>query len=168
MLSGCLGISVRINSVLFFSHLAISLFNADRPPASSSDTSFNERIICCCSVQSVESSPKTRSAAAKNNGPLILNARQFSGNCLPSIRPSPVTSSTWVMAAISFINSSAANTIPAVIAITISNNTVNAKQVINTQTSPRGAVLIKCTALCASLIPQATITNNAAIAGIGK
>src|SRR5690606_3564122 len=146
--------------VLQLRHLLRNFCSADRPPASSSGTAsiysttpFKPAILS-------DSSPKTRSAAAKNSGPLIWNTCQPSGTAVSDMRLRFwEISFTCVMSAISRMNSRDASTMPTEIAITISNSTVSDRQVPNTIRSPVGAVFSRCTALWASLMFQATITS---------
>ncbi|MNZ84111.1 hypothetical protein D3C78_1028570 [compost metagenome] len=66
------------------------------------------------------------------------------------------------------INNSDASTIPTLMAITISNNTVSDMQMSITIMSSFGARRSRCTTLCASLMFHATINSRAAIADSGS
>ena len=73
----------------------------------------------------------------------------------------------WVRVMLLLINSMAAKPIPTATAIVISNRTVKVKHKSRTTTSSLGAILMDRMKCFASLIFQATISNNAAIDAMG-
>ncbi len=75
---------------------------------------------------------------------------------------------TFVICETSRMKRSDASTMPALIAITMSNSTVSTRHSSSTSTSPRGALRTSAATLCASLMFQATSMSSAAIDAIGS